>query len=81
LENYGEDGEVDVDVDDDNINPQVELYPIICPLTDINLHAFKQRISPLRGDTPVHELTNMFHSALTVVIDYRDIHCVFDGKI
>ena len=41
LENYGEDGEVDVDVDDDNINPQVELYPIICPLTDINLHAFK----------------------------------------
>ena len=60
-----------VDVDDDN--PQVELYPIICPLTNINLHAFKQRISPLRGDTPVHELTNIFHSALTVVLDYREI--------
>jgi hypothetical protein len=73
LENDGEDGKVDVDVDDDNINPQVELYPIICPLTNINLHAFKQLISPLRGDTLVHELTNIFQSALTIVLDYRDI--------
>ena len=73
LENYGEDGEVDVNIEDENNNPQVECYPIICPLNDVNLHAFKQQISPLRGDTPIHDLTNIFHSALKIVLDYRDI--------
>lgn len=64
---------MDQDQDEDENNQQAECDAINCPLTDANLIELKQRILPLTRDTPVSELTNRYHAALGIVLDYRDI--------
>jgi hypothetical protein len=73
MENFGADDEEAADMDKDEINPQVSCDPIICPLTDGNLIELQLRISPLDTHTPVYELTNRFHAALKIILDYRDL--------
>lgn len=73
FEHLGLEGEEIPVVNEDDVNPQVVLETLQCPLNEINYCEFKQRISPLTRHTLVTDLTNAFHAALQLVNDYRDM--------
>ena len=68
---YGVDG--DVDVDDDGDDYCVPCDPIFCPLSPANLAIFEARVKPLSLDTPPEDLENWFYTAIEYILEIKEI--------